>query len=325
MRATPWPPPPQVKATEGLVVGTPDPAEVMTAASRSVLTRLDKVEGGVIDFFVPAAEKLLSAGQPTRVLAAALAAMSGFKSVPKPRSLLTGEDGRATLRLLAASGRVDGYNSLAKALARVSEKTGSSVTADDIGRVRLVVDKERGMEGAAFDVRASAAEKILDAAFMDAAEKMGVFIDRPSTLPLDIADMTLGRRGGRAPSADRRGGGSRRGGYGGGGYSGGGGGGYRGGGGGARWESRGSSGGRGGRGGGGGSYGSRSGGERGSWGGGGGGGSRSGGSTGGARSGSRAGSWNGPSSGGGGGAGGWYDNFDWNSGDGRAKAARPGR
>lgn len=101
------------------MVGTPDPAEVMTAASRTVLTRLDKVEAGVIDFFVPAAEKLLSAGAPTRVLAAALAAMSGFKSVPEPRSLLTGEVGRVTLRLMAAPGRVDGFQSLAKAIEKV--------------------------------------------------------------------------------------------------------------------------------------------------------------------------------------------------------------
>lgn len=114
-----YPPPSQVKATVGTVVGTPDPAVVMTAASRSVLTRLDKVESGVIEFFVPAAEKLLSTGQPSRVLAAALAAMSGFKNVPQPRSLLTGEGGRATLRLLSVPGRVDGYNSLAKALQKV--------------------------------------------------------------------------------------------------------------------------------------------------------------------------------------------------------------
>ncbi|KAI8476815.1 MAG: P-loop containing nucleoside triphosphate hydrolase protein [Monoraphidium minutum] len=138
----------QVKATTGLVVGTPDPADVMTAASRSVLTRLDKVEGGVIDFFVPAAEKLLAAGQPSRVLAAALAAMSGFKAVPQPRSLLTGESGRATLRLMSAPGRVDGYQSLAKTLQKLAERAGVAFNVDDIGRVRLVSDKENALEGA---------------------------------------------------------------------------------------------------------------------------------------------------------------------------------
>jgi hypothetical protein len=41
--------------------------------------QLDKVDGGVVDFFVPAAERLLTSDQPARVLAAALASMSGFR------------------------------------------------------------------------------------------------------------------------------------------------------------------------------------------------------------------------------------------------------
>ena len=58
----------------------------------------------MIDFFVPAAEKLLSSEQPSRVLAAALASMSGFRRVPQPRSLLTYEEGLVTLRLVGAAG-----------------------------------------------------------------------------------------------------------------------------------------------------------------------------------------------------------------------------
>lgn len=320
----------QVKATAGLIVGTPEPADVMTAASRTVLTRLDKVENGVIDFFVPAAEKLLSHGQPSRVLAAALAAMSGFKAVPQPRSLLTGQSGSATLRVMAAAGRVDGYNSLAKTLQKVGEKAGVAVNVDDVGRVRLVSDKERGLEGAAFDVPAASAAKIMSPLFMDAAEKLGIFLDKPSNLPIDIAEMTLGRRGGgRAPSSDRyRGGGRSYGSRGGGGSS---------------YGSR--SGGGGGRGGGGGSWGgSRDSGSRGggSWSSGGGSrdsgswsGSRSGGGRGGGgggeygsrSSGGRGGG--GQRSGGGGGAGSWsFDqSFDWSAGGGGGgrKAPRPGR
>ncbi|KIY91360.1 hypothetical protein MNEG_16604, partial [Monoraphidium neglectum] len=169
----------QVKATTGTVVGTPEPAEVMTAASRSVLTRLDKVEGGVIDFFVPAAEKLLSAGQPSRVLAAALAAMSGFKNVPQPRSLLTGESGRATLRMLCAPGRVDGYQSVAKMLQKITERAGVNFSPDDIGRVRVVADAERGLEGAAFDVTAAVAARLTDPRCVAAAEQQGVVLDKP--------------------------------------------------------------------------------------------------------------------------------------------------
>jgi len=191
------------KTTVGDVVGAPDPREVMAAASRTVLGRLDKVreegsglrgapagsrggggtmvraggapwviqrstctlfhgikcslhllfsptplrlliyptplhllicpllhapspsftplqvDAGVIDFFLPSAEKLLSSPMPARVLAAALASMSGFSRVPEPRSLLTSEPGQVTLRLLAKKGRVDGFSSLCKVLRKV--------------------------------------------------------------------------------------------------------------------------------------------------------------------------------------------------------------
>lgn len=69
----------QVKLASGEVIGAPSPADVMAAASRTVLSKLDKVEGGVIDFFMPAASRLMNSPQPERVLAAALASMSGFR------------------------------------------------------------------------------------------------------------------------------------------------------------------------------------------------------------------------------------------------------
>jgi hypothetical protein len=71
----------QVKLASGEVIGAPSPADVMAAASRTVLSKLDRVEGGVIDFFMPAATRLMASPQPERVLAAALASMSGFRSV----------------------------------------------------------------------------------------------------------------------------------------------------------------------------------------------------------------------------------------------------
>ncbi len=89
------PPPPNHPPPSPPPTAPPPPA-----ASRSVLNRLDKVEPGVIDFFEPAAERLLAAGSPAKVLAAALAAMSGFRNVPAPKSLLTSEEGYMTLSLL---------------------------------------------------------------------------------------------------------------------------------------------------------------------------------------------------------------------------------
>ncbi len=67
---------------------------------------------------MPAAERLMASEQPSRVLAAALAAMSGFRKPPRPRSLLTYDEGIVTLRLLEAKapslGKIDGWNSLIK-------------------------------------------------------------------------------------------------------------------------------------------------------------------------------------------------------------------
>jgi len=110
----------QTKTERAEMHGPPPPEEVMTKASRNVLTSLDKVESGVIKFFEPVATQLMSSQDPTRVLAAALAQISGFTQVPQPRSLLTYESGMQTLKLLGegkgagAPGRVDGFSSLGK-------------------------------------------------------------------------------------------------------------------------------------------------------------------------------------------------------------------
>lgn len=71
----------QVKLAGGEIIGAPTPADVMASASRTVLTKLDRVESDVIDFFMPAAARLIAGPHPERVLAAALAAMSGFRCV----------------------------------------------------------------------------------------------------------------------------------------------------------------------------------------------------------------------------------------------------
>lgn len=85
-----------------------------------MLSKLDRVEGDVIDFFMPAASRLIAGPHPERVLAAALAAMSGFRNVAQERSLLTGELGMVTVQMLAPGGRLDGFNSTARTLQTVS-------------------------------------------------------------------------------------------------------------------------------------------------------------------------------------------------------------
>lgn len=102
----------QVKLQGGEVIGAPTPADVMASASRTVLTKLDRVEGQVIDFFMPAATRLIAGPHPERVLAAALAAMSGFRCVLtgvlllllglEPRALQAGYDSTVCTYLLLA-------------------------------------------------------------------------------------------------------------------------------------------------------------------------------------------------------------------------------
>lgn len=199
------------KATAGEIVGAPNAVDVMTAASKNVLTRLDKVEQDVIDFFVPAAERLLASGQPERVLAAALASMSGFRNVPAPRSLLNSAEGMVTFRIMGPPGRVDGFGTLQRELSRIMLKGGSTreLGRNEIGRIRILEDA--GKEGVAFDIAAARANELL--ALAPAAAKLGLELDRPRSLPLDLAELTLGRSGGGrpAPRAGGYGGGDRRG------------------------------------------------------------------------------------------------------------------
>lgn len=53
-----------------------------------VVGRLDIVDPVIVKFFKPAADKVMGSADPTAAMAAALAALSGVTSVPKPRSLL---------------------------------------------------------------------------------------------------------------------------------------------------------------------------------------------------------------------------------------------
>lgn len=52
------------------------------------------VDETMLSFFQPAAEKVMSSADPTKAMAAALAALSGIKEIPKPRSLLAQVCGR---------------------------------------------------------------------------------------------------------------------------------------------------------------------------------------------------------------------------------------
>ncbi len=50
-----------------------------------VLRRLDNIDEGVRQFFLPASKLVLESGDPEDALSRALAALSGLVEVPKPR------------------------------------------------------------------------------------------------------------------------------------------------------------------------------------------------------------------------------------------------
>ncbi|GIL46032.1 hypothetical protein Vafri_3126 [Volvox africanus] len=199
------------------LVGAPDPGDVMRTASRSVLGKLDKVDNGVVEFFVPAAERLLSSEQPSRVLAAALAALAGFRQVPQPRSLLTYEVGFVTLRLLTGRGViVDGIRSLSTALRQLTSGAPASAQRSLaevdrlLGRIRPVEgqagEPEAGLSGLAFDVPTEQAEQLL-AHCSAVATQRGWVLDKPKSIALEVDSLMGGRAGGSRSG----GGGSSRG------------------------------------------------------------------------------------------------------------------
>ncbi|GFH20145.1 uncharacterized protein HaLaN_17222 [Haematococcus lacustris] len=201
------------KTKNAELMGAPEPQEVLTRAARSVLNQLDKVDPSIINFFVPAAEKLLGSEQPSRVLAAALAALGGFRRAPQPRSLLTYEEGFVTLRLMGPPGTIDGFSSLTKVMRALVSKArlGRDLDQYAFGKIKLVEDRASGLAGAAFDLPAEDGAMVMDSPVVQAvANKAGYLLDRPKSLPLDVSEMmSSGERGGRFGRQGGRSGGDR--------------------------------------------------------------------------------------------------------------------
>jgi ATP-dependent RNA helicase DDX21 len=186
------------------MVGPPAPTQLMEAAVKQVVRRLDNVDPAMTAWFAPAATTVCEHSDPVQALAAALAAMSGMQGVPKPRSLLTQEEGWVTLRVMSRPGRI---TMIGHIMAIVRNLIGDEATKN-IGKVRML--SQDGQDGAAFDLPAAVASEIQT----KEAEltKRGFTLDKPHGLPVE---------------EDRFGGGqrdysSRNGGRGGGGYGGGG-------------------------------------------------------------------------------------------------------
>lgn len=206
----------ETETTDVTVITPPTPMQVVEAAAKQVMYRLDGVDDEVRAFFAPVARTVLSSKDPQEALEVALAALSGIKEIPEPRSLLTMQEGYITLQMMSAPGRIAKPGNVSAIVARL---TGSNEAASQVGKIRLMGGQDE--QGAAFDVPKALAKEILSKA--DELESRGVKVFAPLTLPAEEG-LYDGRGRGRDGDDDfferrRRGGGGggRGGGRGGGG------------------------------------------------------------------------------------------------------------
>lgn len=73
---------------------SPSLQDVLNAAGQQALEMLEGVDAELYPHFFPAAEQLIAERGPLNAVASALAAISGFREPPKPKSLLTFEEVR---------------------------------------------------------------------------------------------------------------------------------------------------------------------------------------------------------------------------------------
>ncbi|GAQ89408.1 DEAD box RNA helicase [Klebsormidium nitens] len=183
----------------------PNPSDVLNAAGQQALEMLEGVDAELYPHFFPAAEQLIAERGPLNAVASALAAISGFREPPKPKSLLTFEEGWTTLQVVrSASGRgpIVSPRNVQALLGSVGQQF-----ADNVGKIRLISDRD--VDGAVFDLPTKLAKRLVEI-----KEAEGDYFDEVQQLPRLVEEFRGGDMGGRGGS---------RGGYG----RGGGGGGYR--------------------------------------------------------------------------------------------------
>ncbi|KAI8102875.1 hypothetical protein M9434_005667 [Picochlorum sp. BPE23] len=201
-------------------VPPPTPEQVVEAAAKQVMYRLDNVEKDVRAYFAPVAKMVLASRDPQEALEVALAALSGINAIPEPRSLLTLQEGFTTLQIMSAPGRITRIGHIP---AIVTKLLDSRDKGSHVGRIMLINDEKTGMQGGAFDVPKALAEEIL--AKEEELSSKGVILSVPKSLPeenmrnedrrggRDGYDRRGGSRGGSRGRRDRRDSYSRRDGY----------------------------------------------------------------------------------------------------------------
>ena len=186
-------------------ISPPSTSDVMTASARTAVEALKTVDDALLPYFTAAAEALIAQRGGASALAAALAVVAGHSEPPACRSLLTGEEGVMTVRMLRTSGKgpaVVAARDVLRILQRIPLPAGAS-PADGVGKIRLVV----GQEAAVMDVKAAVAE-----ALVALGDLQGIAFDVPTQLPALQMDDSASDRGGRGGFGGSRGGYAGRGG-----------------------------------------------------------------------------------------------------------------
>lgn len=194
----------ETKTNNVTTIAPPTPQQVVEAAAKQVMHRLDNVEQEVRSYFAPVAKLVLASRDPQEALEVALAALSGITAIPEPRSLLTLQEGYTTLQMMSAKGRITRIGHIP---AIVTKLLDSRDKGSMVGRIMLIDDNATGLQGGAFDVPKSLAEEIL--ACKDELESKGVTLTIPTSLPEEEDPYRDSRRRG----GDRDFGRSRGGGY----------------------------------------------------------------------------------------------------------------
>lgn len=207
----------ETKTNNVTTIAPPTPQQVVEAAAKQVMHRLDNVEQEVRSYFAPVAKLVLASRDPQEALEVALAALSGITAIPEPRSLLTLQEGYTTLQMMSAKGRITRIGHIP---AIVTKLLDSRDKGSMVGRIMLIDDNATGLQGGAFDVPKSLAEEIL--ACKDELESKGVTLTIPTSLPEEEdpyrdsrrrgGDRDFGRSRGGGYRGGSRGGGSRSGG-----------------------------------------------------------------------------------------------------------------
>ncbi|KAL4202295.1 hypothetical protein AMTRI_Chr02g262990 [Amborella trichopoda] len=186
-------------------ISPPQMEEVLESSAEQVVATLKGVHPESIQFFLPAAQRMIEE-QGTDALAAALAHLSGFSQPPSSRSLVTHEQGWVTLQLTREQGFSRGFLSARSVTGFLSDIYPAA--ADEVGKIHLIADER--VQGAVFDLPEEIAKELLTK-----QTPPGNTISKITKLPPLQDDGPSGDNYGRFPSRDRGGrGGSRdRGGF----------------------------------------------------------------------------------------------------------------